>query len=288
MPKPTTTAPSPGEPRANFDRAIANYGEAIRLDPKFALAYAGRGATWQDKRDLDRAIANYDEAIRLNPKFALAYAARGAAWRAKGDPDRAIADDSEAIRLDPKNATAYNDRGRAYSAKGVLDRAIADYTETIRLNPKDSSVYFNRGRANIFSGALSDARSDLNQASDMDPKYAYSALWLDIVNKRSNLPSRLAEETKQIDMTKWPAPVIRLYLGQSTPAAVLAAADDPNVETKKGQVCEANFYIGELALQQSNNDEAKRLFGRAAADCPKEFIEYEAAAAELRALGASP
>ena len=71
-----------------------------------------------------------------------------------------------------------------------------------------------------------------------------------------------------------------------TPLAVLAAADDPDAETKKSQVCEANFYAGALALGQGWKNEAKHLFGLAAADCPKEFVEYAGAIAELKALGA--
>jgi lipoprotein NlpI len=103
---------------------------------------------------------------------------------------------------------------------------------------------------NLYTGGLPRALADFNQASELDPKYAYSALWLDMAAKRSGLPSRLAEATAQIDMTKWPGPVIRLFLGQITPAAVLAAADNPNPETQKGQVCEANFFSGDLALQR--------------------------------------
>ena len=91
-------------------------------------------------------------------------------------------------------------------------------------------------------------------------------------------------------MRKWPAPVIRVFLGQTTTAAVLAAAEDADAKTKKGQVCEANFYIGELALQQGANEEATRLFRLAAADCPRDsdFVEGPAAYAELKALGVSP
>ena len=93
---------------------------------------------------------------------------------------------------------------------------------------------------------------------------------------------------KQIDMTKWPAPVIRLYLGQLTSEAVLAAAVDPNSETQKGQVCETNFYTGELALQRGDKDGATHLFRFAAAGCPKSFIEYDGGVAEIKALGLQP
>jgi lipoprotein NlpI len=73
-----------------------------------------------------------------------------------------------------------------------------------------------------------------------------------------------------------------------TPAEVLAAADNPDAKTKKGQICEANFYSGELALLQGKRGEAIRLFRLAAADCPPDFVESAAATAELKGLGAAP
>lgn len=89
-------------------------------------------------------------------------------------------------------------------------------------------------------------------------------------------------------MTAWPAPVIRMFLGQTTPAAVLAAADDADAFKKKGRICEANFFSGELALRTGAKDEAIRLFRLAASGCPKDFVEVPAANAELKAAGAAP
>ncbi len=277
----------------DYESAIADYNEAIRLDPKSAKAYNNRGNAYAAKGNNDRAIADYTEAIRLDPNkggsavIGGGFNNRGFAYYAKGDYDRAIADYDEAIRLDPKFALAYNNRGNAYYAKGEYNRAIADYDGAIRLDPKDSSAYFNRGRANLYAGALPKALADLNQASALDPKYAYAALWLDIVGQRNNIPSRLSQAISTIDMAAWPAPVIRMFLGQMTPAAVLAAADDPDATKQKGQVCEANFYSGEWALRTGAKDEAARLFRLAAADCPQDFVEWSAANAELKALVAA-
>ena len=115
-----------------------------------------------------------------------------------------------------------------------------------------------------------------------------SSLGLYTVGKRSNLASQLPQAVAEIDMTKWPAPLMRLYLGQMTPESVLAAADNPDAKTKKGQVCEANFYSGDPALQRDAKEEAARLFRLAAADCPKTSTEWWAANAELKALGITP
>ena len=47
----------------NYDRAIADYNEAIRLDSKSTLAFIGRGDAYTNKGDHDRALADYNEAI---------------------------------------------------------------------------------------------------------------------------------------------------------------------------------------------------------------------------------
>jgi tetratricopeptide (TPR) repeat protein len=274
--------------KGDDDRAIADYNEAIRLTPKYAYAYNNRGTAYDHKGDADRAIADYNEAIRRDPKFAQAYSNRGLAYYQKGDFDRAIANYGEAIRLDPKYAYAYNNRGNVYYQKHDENRAIAEYSEAIRLDPKYAQAYFNRGVANLYAGRLPKALADLGQSSELNPKYAYAALWLHIVDTRNNLPSQLAEAAKQIDMTKWPGPVIRLFLDQTTPQALLATADDPNAKTKQRKVCEVNFYSAELALHRHAKDEATRLFRLAATNCPQTLTERAAAHAELRALDANP
>lgn len=121
--------------KKEYDCATADYTEAIRLDPKYAIAYNNRGLVWHDKKEYDRAIADYSEAIRLDPKYAIAYANRGNSWFAKKEYDRAIADYTEAIRLDPKHAPAYNNRGYTWEEKGDFDRAIADYEQALKIDP---------------------------------------------------------------------------------------------------------------------------------------------------------
>ena len=63
-----------------------------------------------------------------------------------------------------------------------------------------------------------------------------------------------------------------MFLGQMTPVTALAAADDPDVTKKTGQLCEANFYSGQWVLRTRAQDEVNHLFRLAASDCPKNYV----------------
>ena len=98
-----------------------------------AEAYNNRGLAKYELGDKKGAIADYNEAIRLNPNFAEAYNNRGLAKSDLGDKKGEIADYNEAIRLNPTFALAYNNRGVAKSELGDKQGAIADFRESARL-----------------------------------------------------------------------------------------------------------------------------------------------------------
>jgi len=110
-------------------------------------AFQDRGLAYYDKRDYDHAIADYDQAIKLDPKNANAFKFRGLAYYRKQDYFHAIADFDEAIRIEPGNAEAFYQRGTAYVQKKDYGRAITDYNVAIKLDPKYAFAFNNRGDA---------------------------------------------------------------------------------------------------------------------------------------------
>src|SRR6516164_5505153 len=129
--------------KGDLDGALADYSQAIQVDPTYVNARFNRGNAYKAKGDLARAIADYNEAVQLDPKYVFAYNNRGNAYYARSDLDRAIADYDQAIQLDPKNAATYNNRGNVYYARSDFDRALADYNQAIRLDPKYATAYDN-------------------------------------------------------------------------------------------------------------------------------------------------
>jgi len=154
------------------DKVMADYTEAIRLDPKDPYVYRGRGKGYAGQGKFDKAIADYNEAIRLHPKDPYAYRRRGLAYVCQGKFDKAIADYTEAIRLDPKSRLnpkttcaylARFNRAYAYCFKGEYDKAIADCNEAIQLYP--DCLYF-RGTIAYFKEAMR-----------LDPDFAYGSYY---------------------------------------------------------------------------------------------------------------
>jgi len=101
-----------------------------------ATAYSNRGDAYRNKGQYDRAIADFGTAIELDPKHAIAYSNRGMAYRNKGQYDRAIADYDKAIKLNPKLATAYYNRGTAFEKLGQIDKAMSDTQKAKKLGLK--------------------------------------------------------------------------------------------------------------------------------------------------------
>lgn len=127
--------------RGELIRAITEYTEAIRLDPKNARAYNNRGLVYQAKGDLNRAIADFSEALQLTPAAGTIYTNRGAAYARKGNLEKALADYNEAIRLDPQSADAYRLRAAVYEATKEKDKAAADLLQASRLyRPKYDTI----------------------------------------------------------------------------------------------------------------------------------------------------
>ncbi len=155
-----------------LDLALADYNEAIRIDPTRADFYNNRATVWLAKKERDKAIADYDEALRIDPQYAGGYYYRGNALFAKKEYGKAIGDYNEAIRIDPRFGAAYDNRASVWSAMKEYDKAIADYNEAVRIDPEDAVAFSNRGNAWWAKDEREKAIVDYNEAIRIDPEFA--------------------------------------------------------------------------------------------------------------------
>jgi tetratricopeptide (TPR) repeat protein len=96
-------------PVGAFGKEAANIPEA---NVQNAVTYVDRGLAREKKGDLDGAMADFNQAIQLNPGYAAAYNSRGVVRKKKNDLAGAMADYNWAIKLNPKFDFPYNNRGK--------------------------------------------------------------------------------------------------------------------------------------------------------------------------------
>ncbi len=178
--RPSRTAAAAPSSAKDYDRAIADYGEAIKLSPKDAWAFAHRCEAYAGKEDHNAAIADCTEAIRIDPKYGFAYNNRGIAYYGLHDYDAALADHDEAIAINAKDAWAHVRHGMAWTEKGEFERAIADINEALTIDPKYAFAFGQRGQAQFRKrlitkkGGWEPAIEDFGEAIKLDP----NLLWL--------------------------------------------------------------------------------------------------------------
>jgi len=167
--------------QGQFDKALAEVNAGLRQansqdPPRTSFLYNVRGTIWLDKHEPGKAVDDYSEAIRLDPKNAVALTNRGLERLRQDQFDAALADLNEALRRDPKHHPAWVGRGRVWLAKKQPELAMADFTEAIRLNPKSSGGYFGRGSVRAIQGDNEPAMEDFNKALTLDPHDALALL----------------------------------------------------------------------------------------------------------------
>jgi tetratricopeptide (TPR) repeat protein len=155
-----------------YQLAIDNYTEGLRLYPDDIFITFNRGVTYYNLGNYEDAIADFTRVIRIDPDYADAYINRGNAYGGLGSYEDAISDYTRAIRINPDYTEAYNNRGLAYYKLGNYEDAIADFTRAIRINPDYTEAYNNRGNAYDGLGSYEDAISDYTRAIIIDPDYA--------------------------------------------------------------------------------------------------------------------
>ncbi|MCA1990707.1 MAG: tetratricopeptide repeat protein [Coleofasciculus sp. S288] len=151
----------------NYDKAITDYTEAIRLNPDFAQAYSNRGYAYFVSEKYKEAIADCSKAISLNPDNDTAYISRGNARDELGEHQAALADYEQALRINPNNAMAYYNRGLTRNRLNQHQAAVDDYTETIRIQPTFAEAFYNRGITYFHLNKAEEAVKDLKKAAEL-------------------------------------------------------------------------------------------------------------------------
>lgn len=285
-----------GQIAGSFDETISTCTKAVESgdlpDKRLAEAFTGRALAYGTRNQYERAMADFDQALRLDPTLADAYFGRGTAHAHLGEFERAIGDFDKAIQFAPDYTLTYSSRGNSYARMGDYQRAIADFNEAIRINPNDSWALENRARSFFWMEQFSLAAEDFSVTLSRNPAEPYNVLWLYLARQRGSQDGldALRQNATGLNLANWPGPIVRMYLREIEPgeAGRIANNADPRIHAE--QWCEVDFYYAEMLIagKSDNREQIIKSLRRAAERCPTYFMESIGAQNELARLGESP
>jgi len=176
----------------NYLSAIAAYTDAIRLDPNYALAFAGRSSTEtlyaaqiavrsEVRQYFDKGLADANQAIALAPELAEAHSALGFyLWNGALDFKRARDEFERARALAPGSANILRFSGLYSIQSGRNDAGIADLQHAVTLDPLNALTHHMLGFGLYMAHRFEQARAANAEAISLDPEllraYEFSGL----------------------------------------------------------------------------------------------------------------
>lgn len=162
--------------RADVDQAIELFKQAIRQDPKYALAFAGLSeAYWWNYRftgdtsSVVPAQENSAKAIALNSKLPAVYVTRGIVQAGTGQHDEAVLSLQTALNLEPINPSAGRELASVYESQGKFDDAETTLKKGLALRPGDWTSLYDLGMFYYRQGRYADAVPQLQRVTELAP-----------------------------------------------------------------------------------------------------------------------
>ncbi len=141
---------------------IADFNEAVRLQPHDPNVLRFRGMFYLTQNDLPAAISDLNAAVTIDPKDSDTQEALGIAQSMSEKYDEAMDSFNKAIELAPEVGTAYTQRARIRAIKGDVPAALADVEQSLKLQP--GSVQALQLHATLLgsTGKFDQALADMN------------------------------------------------------------------------------------------------------------------------------
>jgi serine/threonine protein kinase/tetratricopeptide (TPR) repeat protein len=245
--------------KESVEKATQYYEEAIKLDPSYAMAWAGLSEASSLRADSGYLSADEgyrkardaaERALALDPNLPEAHAAMGFI-KTNYDWDWAGADTSfqRALALGPGNVTTIRNAARLSAALGRFDEALALERRAVELDPLNTAVHFGHCLIAYYAGKLDEAESVCKKTLEINPARPLAHAFLGRINL-ARLHTQDALAAAELEPEEWAhlqgLALAHHALGRSKDSdAALAELIVKDATTAAYQIAEVYAFRGE-------------------------------------------
>ena len=157
------------------DKAIATLEQVIKAHPDDAEAHFNLGTAYAKQGPAlgyQKAIANFKEAVRIDPHYDSARYSLAKVLVQLGQFSDAALYLSDYTHHRPNDAEGFHLLGTAYTGMSQLSKAVEALKRAIRLKPGDYEIYYDLGSALAKTGKTGEAIEQLDAAEKINPAFA--------------------------------------------------------------------------------------------------------------------
>jgi Tfp pilus assembly protein PilF len=151
--------------KGNFESALQDFSQALKLDPENVEAYVHRGITYKDLMEIEAAVTDFSQAIYFDPRCHQAYYNRGILRMAQDKLYLAILDFSTAIDIasldgisEPYLALLYSKRAIIFLQLGIRHRALKDIQSALKLDPNNEHALISQALTYFQAGDIEQSK----------------------------------------------------------------------------------------------------------------------------------
>lgn len=148
-----------------YDRAMDEFQQAARIDPKLPLVHYFLGTEYRRQNDFEHARQEFLKDIAIVPDVAYDYDELGAVCYALNQIPEAERYFKEALRLDPSLGTSDYGLAKVYKQQGKYAEALNALQAAGAIDPQSSSVYYLRGQVLSAMGRRQEAKSQFDESA---------------------------------------------------------------------------------------------------------------------------
>ena len=148
-----------------YDRAMDEFQQAARIDPKLPLVHYFLGTEYRRQNDFERARQEFLKDIAIAPDVAYDYDELGTVCYALNQIPEAERYFKEALRLDPGMGTSDYGLAKIYKQQGKYAAALEALRAAGAIDSRSSSVYYLRGQILFAMGRREEAKSQFDEAA---------------------------------------------------------------------------------------------------------------------------